>query len=318
MKSFKGYLKETFQDWKSGSAPAWTESLSTMLFDLPRAGLKDIHIPLSPSIMNRIWPKSVRSKAFHLTDYDGLEKLKGMQKGKKSISAFYNIDDYIIGSGIKTHGGYVVELEGDVLAASPDDVSSQPDKSGRRWITVSSLMNPSTASDPGLGGASKLRGIEDDIQTVLVKILQDNGKDVDEKTSTTNINFEWSGLGKATGGKEKSLIIKDYIDGMEKVMKKHSKSLRSVLTDYTKKRTLEPDPDSGDVAMWDELVVNNFTIQKIHVGPEFSPDFAPLEKGEGGDRMYTFGDRDADIEGFPFELYYEVGDMVDYINRTLR
>ena len=223
----------------------------------------------------------------------------------------------MIASGIKTEGGYVVELEGDVLAASPDDISSQPDKSGRRWITVSSLMNPSTASDPGLGCASKLRGIEDDIQTVLVKILQDNGKDVDEKTSTTNINFEWSGLGKATGGKEKSLIIKDYIDGMEKVMKKHSKSLRSVLTDYTKKRTLEPDPDSGDVAMWDELVVNNFTIQKIHVSPEFSPDFAPMVQGDG-DRMYTFGDRDADIEGFPFELYYEVGDMVDYINRTLR
>ena len=104
---------------------------------------------------------------------------------------------------------------------------------------------------------------------------------------------------------------------MEVIMKKYSKPLRSVLTDYTKKKTLEPDPDSGDVAMWDELVVNNFTIQKIHVSPEFSPDFAPLVKGDG-DRMYTFGDRDADIEGFPFELYYEVGDMVDYINRTLR
>jgi len=152
MKSFRGYLKETFQDWKSGDAPAWTESLSTMLFDLPRAGLKDIHIPLSPSIMSRIWPKSIRSKAFHLTDYDGLGKLKGLQKGKRSISAFYNMDDYMIASGIKTEGGYVVELEGDVLAASPDDISSQPDKSGRRWITVSSLMNPSTAADPGLGG----------------------------------------------------------------------------------------------------------------------------------------------------------------------
>ena len=43
MKSFRGYLQEKFQDWKSGDAPAWTESLSTMLFDLPRAGLKDIY-----------------------------------------------------------------------------------------------------------------------------------------------------------------------------------------------------------------------------------------------------------------------------------
>ena len=302
MKSFKGYLEEKFQDWKSGSAPAWTESLSTMLFDLPRAGLKDLKIPLSPSIMSRVWPKSVRSKAFHLTDYDGLAKLKGMQKGKKSISAFYNMDDYMISSGIKTEGGYVVELEGDVLAASPDDVSSQPDKSGRRWITFSSLMNPSTASDPGLGGGSKLKGIEKDLQNVLEEILRKNGEDVQPGSRDNIIGLQWSGLGMKTGGKEKSIIIKDYIDGMEKIMKKHSKSLRSVLTDYTKKRTLEPDPDSGDIAMWDELVVNNIKIQKIHVGPEFAPEF----------------EEDDDIEGFPFELYDDVGDMVDYINRTLK
>jgi hypothetical protein len=273
-----------------------------MLFDLPRAGLKDLKIPLSPSIMKRVWPKSVRSKAFHLTDDDGIRKLKGMQKGKKSISAFYNIDDYIIGSGIKTHGGYVVELEGDVLAASPDDVSSQPDKSGRRWITFSSLMNPSTDADPGLNGKAQLRGIETDLQNVLEEILRKNGEDVETGSQANIIGLQWSGLGKKTGGKEKSLIIADYIDGMEKIMKKHSKSLRSVLTDYTKKKTLEIDPDSGEKAMWDELVVNNFTIEKILVGPEFVSDF--LE--------------DDDIEGFPFELFDDAGDMVDYINRTLR
>ena len=302
MKSFKGYLKETFQDWKSGSAPAWTESLSTMLFDLPRAGLVDIHIPLSPSIMKRIWPKSIRSKAFHLTDFDGVKKLKGMQKGKRSISAFYNMDDYMIASGIKTEGGYVVELEGDVLAASPDDISSQPDKSGRRWITVSSLMNSPFDSDPGLGGKAKLKGIEKDIESLLVDIMAKNDLGPYKKAlTTTEINKGWSYLGKSTGGKEKSLIIKDYIDGMEKVMKKYSKKLGSILTDYTKKRTLDPNPDSGDKAMWDELVVNNFKIQKIHVGPEFAPDF----------------DGDDDIDGFPFELYDDTGDMVDYISRTV-
>ena len=54
--------------------------------------------------------------------------------------------------------------------------------------------------------------------------------------------------------------------------------------------------------MWDDLVVYNFKIQKIHVGPEFAADF----------------EVDDDIDGFPFELYDDVGDMVDYINRTLR
>ena len=310
MKSFKGYIKERFQDWKRESGtPAWTESLSTMLFDLPRAGLKDLKIPLSSSIMNRVWPKSVRSKAFHVTDLDGVYKLTKLGK-TKSISAFYNMDDYIISSGIKTNGGYVVELEGYVLAASPDDISSQPDKSGRRWITFSSLMNPSTAADPGLGGKTQLKGIETSLQNLLVKILQDNGKDVDVATPTNMIGLEWSGLAMATGGKEKSIIIKDYIDGMEKIMKQYSKPLRSVLTDYTKKRTLDPDPDSGDTALWDDLVINIFTIQKVHVGSEYGPDF------EDPDVKARFSKYFSKL-GVSYKLWQDEGDMADYIARAV-
>ena len=290
---FKQYLKE--------APPAWTESLSTMLFDLPRAGLKDLKIPLSSPIFKRLWPESIRSKAFHLTDYAGLEKLKKMQGGKKSISAFYNMDDYIIQSGIKSEGGYVVELEGDVLAAAPDDISSQPDKTGRRWLTWSTLLDPIHSN--GMGGESKLKKMEKDLQDLLVEILIKNGMGPYKKGLTIReLNKAWIYLGKSTGGKEKSVIIKDYIDGMEKIMKKYSKPLRSIFTDYTKKRTLDPDEDSGEKAMWDELVVNNFKIQKIHVGPEFADDFRD----------------DDDIEGFPFEVYDDVGDMVDYIARTVQ
>jgi len=299
MLRFKQYIAEIGVDpFKIVGKPAWTESLSTMLFDLPRAGIKDIKIPLSPAIMRRIWPKPVRTTVFHLTDYDGLGKLKKMQGGKRSISAFFNIDDIIIQTGIKSEGGYIAEMDADILVASQDDISSQPDKTGRRWVTLSSLMNKPTDPDPGLGGGAKLKSMEKDISGMLVDIVTKHS----DITPLPNINKAWGHLGQSTGGKEKSLIIADYIDGMEKVMKKHSKSLRSVLTDYTKKRTLEPDPDSGDVAMWDELVVNNFTIQKIHVGPEFGPDF----------------EDDDDIDGFPFELYQDTGDMVDYITRTVQ
>ena len=296
MITFKQFIKEA-PHYK----PAWTESLSTMLFDLPREGLKDAKIPLSPAIFKRVWPKSIRSKAFHLTDLIGVQRLKKMQGKKKSISAFYNMTDYMIQSGIRTEGGYVVELEGDVLAAAPDDISSQPDKTGRRWLTFSTLMNKSTASDPGLGGASKLKKMEKDLQDLLVEILGKNGKGPYRAGDTNVIAKAWSYLGKSVGGKEKSIIIKDYIDGMEKIMKKYSRPLKSVFTDYTKKRTLDPDPDSGDTAMWDELVVNNFKIQKIHVGSEFSLDF----------------EEDDDIYGFPFELYHDDGELIDYINRTV-
>ena len=295
-------FNEVYYKTVQKEAVAWTQSLSTMLFDLPRDGLADLKIPLSSAIFKRIWPETIRSKAFHLTDFNGVHKLKKIEGGKKSISAFYNMEDHMIQSGIKTQGGYVVELEGDVLVAAPDDISSQPDKTGRRWITFSSLMNPSTASDPGLGGKAKLKRIEKDLESLLVDILVKNDMGPYKKGLTTKeLNRGWSYLGKSTGGKVKSIIIKDYIDGMEKIMKKYSKPLKSVFTDYAFDKELVPDPDSGDKALWDEVVVNNFKIKKIHVTEEFGEDFQD----------------DDDIEGFPFELYPNGnGDLIDYIART--
>jgi len=274
-----------------------------MLFDLQDGGLKNIMIPLSPAIMRRIWPKPVRTTVFHLTDFDGLEKLKKMQGGKRSVSAFFNIDSMVIQTGIKSEGGYIIEMDADVLIASQDDISSQPDKTGRRWVTFASLVNSPTNPMPGLGGGTKLKGMEKDIESLLVDIMTKNDLGPYKKgLTTTEINKGWKYLGKSTGGKEKSLIIKDYLDGMEKVMKKHSKTLGKLLTAYTKKRIQDEDPDSGDKPMWDELVVNNFKIKMVHVSPEFSPDF----------------DGDDDIDGFPFKLYDDVGDMTDYIDRKIQ
>ena len=303
MKSFKQYIAEIGVDpFKIAGAPAWTESLSTLLFDINTEGMKGIMIPLSPAIMRRIWPKPVRTTVFHLTDFDGLGKLKGMQGGKRSISAFFNIDPIIIQSGIKSEGGYIIEMDADILIASQDDLSSQPDKTGRRWVSLSSLINKPTDSDPGLGGGRSLKGMESDIGRLLVKILKKNGEDVDETERDNIIGLLWSDLGNKTGGKALSLIIKDYIDGMEAVMKKHSKVLGNLLTAYTKKRIQEPDPDSGDRPMWDELVVNKFKIKMVHVSPEYSEDF----------------EDDEDIDGFDFRIYWDVGDMTDYIDRKIQ
>ena len=143
--------------------------------------------------------------------------------------------------------------------------------------------------------------MDNDISEMMIEIIMQYA---DDPQHMPNVNMSWIALGKEykNEGKILSLIIKDYIDGMEKIMKKYSKQLKSVLLDYVNKRASEPDPDSGDLPEWDELVVNNFKIQKIHVGPEFSPDF----------------EEDDDIDGFPFELYHDVGDMVDYITRTVQ
>ena len=300
MKTFGQLLFEIgVEPFKIPGKPAWTESLSTMLFDIKTDGFKGMMIPLSPAIMKRIWPKPVRTTVFHLTDFTGLGKLKGMQGGKKSISAFFNIDPYIISSGIKSEGGYVIEMDADILIASQDDLSSQPDKTGRRWVSLSSLINKPTDSDPGLGGGRSLKRMEDDIKELVIEIIV---KYAEDPRPYPNVAKAWSYLGKEVGGKQLSLVIKDYIDGMEVIMKKNSRVLGKLLTAYTKKRIADPDPDSGDRPMWDELVVNKFKIKMVHVGPEFSPDF----------------EDDEDIDGFPFKLYDDVGDMTDYIDRKIQ
>ena len=291
MKTFKNYLTE--------AAPAWTESLSTALFDLPRAGLKDVRIPLSPSIFKRLWPKAVRSTAFHVTDLMGVQKLKKMQGKKRSISAFYNMDYDMISYGIRTEGGYVVELEGDVLAAAPDDIASAPDKSGRRWLVLSTLLDP--VGDNGMGGATKLRGMESDIKEMMIEIIMQY---VDDPRGMPDVNKAWTHLRKEMEGDGKtiSMVIKDYIDGMEKVMKKYSRKLGPLFKDYTKNRTLNVDPDSGDVPQWDELVINNFKIKKIHVGQEYAEDFQD----------------DEDIDGFPFELWNDDAKLSDHIAKIVK
>jgi hypothetical protein len=71
------------------------------------------------------------------------------------------------------------------------------------------------------------------------------------------------------------------------------------------------DSDSGEKAMWDELVVNNFKIQKIHVaGGGLGPDYHDDEVRDRHSKILS-------ELGFPFELYEDVGDLVDYITRTV-
>jgi len=293
MITFKEYLNEARRDGK----PAWTESLSTMLFSLPRAGLLDVKIPLSPSIFKRIWPKPVRSRVFHLTNDGGVRALKKMEGGKKSISAFYNINSKTIEDGIMTDGGYVVEMDADVLAAAPDDIGTQPDKTGRRWLVLDTLTTT-------MGGASKLRGMEKDIEKMLTNLIIKYS----DNMTMTDINQAWESLRKEykNDGKTLSLIIKDYIDGTEAIMKKYSKQLKSIFTDYAFDKELVPDPDSGDLALWDEVVVNNFKVKKVHVSAEFSPDFRDDDPLTNSDFGWTV----------PFKLYDDDKDLVDYIDKT--
>ena len=249
MKSFKHFIKEEI---------AWQQSLSTMLWDIPRGKLQYAKLPLSTPILNRIFSKPQRTTVFHVTEPSGVMKLINIEGTKKSISTLANIESKIIGSGIRGGGGVVVELEGDVLMAAADDIMSQPDKTGRRWIELETIKN--------LKALPLYTKIKKDVENMLWGIIKTHAEYPELDWA---VDKAWAELKaeRARDGKIMSLIIKDYLDGMEKVMKRHSKGLKKVFYNYLQKR----DKD-GMNRRWDEIVVNNIKIKMIHTA-EYGDDF---------------------------------------------
>ena len=52
-------------------------------------------------------------------------------------------------------------------------------------------------------------------------------------------------------------VVKDYIDGVEKIMKANVKRLQSIFRSYLNRRTTD--------ATWDEVIVNMVQIKKVHL-----------------------------------------------------
>ena len=100
MKSFIQHLKEFAQ-----------LSTSDLVFDTHTGNSSSLKIPISGPMFKRIWPDTIRTTVFHTTDLDGLGKLKGLEGGKKSISAFFSMMSRYMETGVATGGDVHVVLE---------------------------------------------------------------------------------------------------------------------------------------------------------------------------------------------------------------
>jgi hypothetical protein len=59
-------------------------------------------------------------------------------------------------------------------------------------------------------------------------------------------------------GKKLSLVIKDYFDGVEKVIKKNKKVMSDIFYGYARSKRMTDNS-------WDEQIVNNIKVKKVHV-----------------------------------------------------
>jgi len=261
MKSFKGYIKEEV---------AWLQSTSKMIFDFGQ--ISSMKIPLTSKTMTWIFNVQLpRVTVFHVTSGIGLKNLKRLQNKKKSISAFFNMTADYIESGIKTEGGLVAELDASILMSSKSDILSMPDKTGRRWVELHNI-------DPKENMHKELEKMLIDLaikhdprNKEYLKTSPEIGIGVWYKLQTDlQTNFA-----KDKAGKKMSLIIADYIDGVNAILKKHKKEIQGAVHGYYVRRgTIAVKHPSGRMVggdseisewnAWDEQVVDKIKIEKVH------------------------------------------------------
>ena len=239
MKTFKQYLRE----FRGGS------SLSDLLF-LP--SIKDynrLKIPISSSMYKRIWPETLRATVFHTTNEDGFKSIAKLQGKKKQISAFFSMQSKYMEVGIATQGGdrSVLEMDADVILSAKGDVMTEVDRSGRRYTTISDLQETSRFTD--------FKKVEKDLESMFTKLVN-KYLERDKFQSSLDEFGLWHMAKSKVDSKTMRLIIKDYIDGMEKVIKKNIDTFSSAMLSYAKKRETD--------YSWDEQVVNNFKVKTAH------------------------------------------------------
>ena len=237
MKSFKQYLTER------------GTSLSYLLF-LPRIGYYDqLMIPISSSMFKRIWPDTLRATVFHTTDGKGIKKIAKLQGKKSQISAFFSMMSRYMDIGVATQGGVhsVLEMDADVLLSASGDVMSHLDQQGRRWTSISDLKETSRFV--------KFGAVEKDLQKMFDPLVKKYLKKGEFQENATVWEL-WRMAERKVDKKTMSMIIKDYMDGMERVIKKNIDTFSSTMLSYAKNR-------STDLS-WDEQIVNNFKVKTAH------------------------------------------------------
>jgi len=269
MKSFKGYLTEFAQ---------YSTSELVFMNNGQGSGSSGLMIPISGPMFKRIWPDTIRTTVFHVADRSGgLKSLARLEGGKKTISAFFSMMSKYMEGGIATSGGVVVEMEADVLVSASDDIMSQVDNKGRRWVEMSWFANAQR-----YGTGPKFAAVERELNVLIRDLVVKHLTPIIGNRARTELEFYlWGDMKKQLKGDGRKIaaVIKDYFDGVEKIIKKNSEVMENIFYGYAKsKRQTENS--------WDEQIVNNIEITKVHL-IDFTTKAPSLKDQLDGNKEYA-------------------------------
>ena len=227
--------------------------------------LKNLWIPISSTMFQRVFPKIVRARIFHVTNANKFEQLYRIQNSKSTLAGFQQMNAKTIASGIASGAGVCVELEGNALLSAANDLGAIPVVDGRRFVSYDFFFDSSNKPlIPGMG-----KDLEKLIKTLIDKYADPN---INKKRSspyftdyevfksikaTHTFNKGEGGAKAIESGKKMQMCIKDYFDGIESILSKHQKQVQEALTGYLRRRNSNRN--------WDEIVVDDFNILKVFI-----------------------------------------------------
>jgi hypothetical protein len=270
MKTFLQHLEE---------APAWRKKVTEYVF------ASSLYVPISSTIMKRVMGRVPRDRVRHLMDGSKMKDFFKLQGKKKSISAFTNMGHTPLVSGVQSSGGVVADIDADILIDYPQDIMSQPDSNGRRWIAAQNVFDrDSPVIDEILSLRlellAKYAGM--DASAWNVRDAQDRREINNRWNDIEGTIYGWNMKSGDTSTNVKAIkgkIVKEYIDGLEAIMKRNKRTVANSLMQAAYDRN----PDYYDES-WDELVVNNFKIKHLYIYrthrfySDFITAFFPREK----------------------------------------
>lgn len=252
MIKLKDLIPEASGDWQ-GVGPAWNDK--TYKF------ISKWMIPLSPTVIKRTLG-DIKVSTFHGTDVDGIKKLKKLSGKSKSISTFKGIGtdaNVFLGFGVQNKGGIIVQVEGTLLANSMMDISTQPDESGRRWISLQSfkLMYGIRVTEKTI--------FKHYYETKSIKKLMKwfhslPGKAGGKPTKASIFNIMGSYINDH-GKKFKSDFIKDYMDTIENLVWKTNASKIQKHFGKNLGNVVNSSGSSNKSFEWNEIVINKIELK---------------------------------------------------------
>ena len=209
-------------------------------------------IPIYPKKMEKIIGK-IPITSFHVTTLQHLDHVTRLLGTKKSMSTFTRMgkDSQLAkGKGIQTEGGVIFWLEGTLLARKYIDMQSEPDKTGRRWISSNIVFGDSNK----VFYAAKRKKIPDRDEWRDFE-WETKDKMMEKHGSGADTIKEYEAAVKEILNKKANEIIVDYINLTNNLLKRHKKLVQKNIATPSRKGS----------AWWNEILIYDAQIKEIFV-----------------------------------------------------